>query len=535
MSNLQLTKEFREATAAISRDILQNPQKYKQAGEWLDQYYDKEFCQNKMHKRSDMLVADVFINGPNRHEYYCPIWHSSGCPTIKAYEILQAVAMVEFNHFVSMWDILEKDYLFDVPPGSLTYRMAEDIVATRGRTQKSYAALKDRLWLAHKEILEIKEQCKFIGQKESMIACLLTWLLANPDVHRAALGITAFDKWEWYSSYESGVCSQRADVIQLLDTCEMLQDWQNLTYEAWQNIENKRIAEAEQEQSSKHIKEPVVTEQGEKQDNEVYQNNHQSNHPYEINLLEEIVDKLESWAEERKTGFEAKIEEERASNKHPKTLGDFLKEHDTFSSILDLSPLAAYFALPDLSEKFDFVVKSLQYEDNFAPATMLVETQNGLYHENIEIVKLAAEIAERLDSYEPESFEYKSRLVQCRTFFAVTVPGIAERIRKIGEMTKNKIADNNQTLPIKKTSDNKTAVTKQVGKRTVKVRTKNKPGRPKVLAEEAKKRRDLKTSWEQYRDTIKGSGKKMSFCADNEISVEYLNNKVLRWCRDHPR
>ena len=47
MGDLQLTKEFKEATAAISQDILQNPQKYKQGGEWLDQYYDKEFCQKK--------------------------------------------------------------------------------------------------------------------------------------------------------------------------------------------------------------------------------------------------------------------------------------------------------------------------------------------------------------------------------------------------------------------------------------------------------------------------------------------------------
>lgn len=238
MEDLQLTKELEETTAAINRDILRNPQKYKQAGKWLDQYYDKEFCQKKMQERSNNLLTDVFYtNTPKRGEYYCPVWHTSGSPAIKAYEILQAVVMVEFNHFTSMQDILERDPLFGISPGSLTHQMAVDIVATQYKG-KSYSWLKDRLWLAHKEMLEIKKKCKFIGQEESVIVCLLTWLLANPDANRASLGITEFDKWEWYSLYESGVCSERADVIKLLHICKMLQDWQNLACEAWQNIKN---------------------------------------------------------------------------------------------------------------------------------------------------------------------------------------------------------------------------------------------------------------------------------------------------------
>lgn len=56
-------------------------------------------------------------------------------------------------------------------------------------------------------------------------------------------------------------------------------------------------------------------------------------------------------------------------------------------------------------------------------------------------------------------------------------------------------------------------------------------GRPKVDLEEAQKRRDLKASWEQSR-VAKIS--KATFCEDKKIKVEYLNNSVLRWCRDHP-
>lgn len=113
----------------------------------------------------------------------------------------------------------------------LSHQEAKDIVAS-WHPFKTYAALKDRLWLAYKEMLEVKEECKLIGQEESRIVCLLTWLLVNPDANKAALSITEFDKWEWYSSYESGICSQRADVIQLLDICKMLQDWQGLACEA---------------------------------------------------------------------------------------------------------------------------------------------------------------------------------------------------------------------------------------------------------------------------------------------------------------
>ena len=265
MSDLQLTKEFKETTAAISSDILQNPQKYRQAGEWLDQYYDKEFCQKKMKERSDRLLVDVFVNGFRRGEYYSVTWDLHHVTPVEAYEILQAVAMVELNHFVSISDVLKRGDLLGISHGTLTSQEAKDIVATWG-LKKSYSWLKDRLWLAHKEMLEIKEQCKLFGQEESVIVCLLTWLLANPDAHRAALGITEFERWEWYSSYESGVYSQRADVIQLLDTCEMLQDWQNLACEAWQNIENKRLVKAEQEQSSKTVDQPVVTVQEDEPD-----------------------------------------------------------------------------------------------------------------------------------------------------------------------------------------------------------------------------------------------------------------------------
>ena len=57
MDGLELTKEFEEAIAAISNDIAQNPQKYKQTGEWLDQYHDKDFSQAKMLKFSKRTIS----------------------------------------------------------------------------------------------------------------------------------------------------------------------------------------------------------------------------------------------------------------------------------------------------------------------------------------------------------------------------------------------------------------------------------------------------------------------------------------------
>ena len=62
-----------------------------------------------------------------------------------------------------------------------------------------------------------------------------------------------------------------------------------------------------------------------------------------------------------------------------------------------------------------------------------------------------------------------------------------------------------------------------------------KVGRPKVKDKEAIKRREIKANWERYRDTIKGANKKKSFCDENGIKVEYLEDSVLRWCRYHPQ
>lgn len=84
---------------------------------------------------------------------------------------------------------------------------------------------------------------------------------------------------------------------------------------------------------------------------------HDSEIPYEVSLSLEIADKLENWAKERKTGFQHKIEGERLNKNRHKTLGEFLKERNTLSSITELSLIADYFALPDLSSEFAFVVK----------------------------------------------------------------------------------------------------------------------------------------------------------------------------------
>ncbi len=84
----------------------------------------------------------------------------------------------------------------------------------------------------------------------------------------------------------------------------------------------------------------------------------------------------------------------------------------------------------------------------------------------------------------------------------------------------------------------KVTETEQEGKPVRKTKTTGKVGHPKIKPKEAQRRRKIKNDWEQYRDTIKGANKKKCFCVDYEdtdITVEYLNNSVLRWCRDHPK
>jgi len=62
------------------------------------------------------------------------------------------------------------------------------------------------------------------------------------------------------------------------------------------------------------------------------------------------------------------------------------------------------------------------------------------------------------------------------------------------------------------------------------------PGRPRVSGDhvEVERRRDLKKRWEDYQSAnLKGADKEQ-FCKDASIKVAYLNNRVLRWCREHP-
>lgn len=244
MDDLQLTKEFKEATAVICCDILQNPQKYKQAGKWLDQYffYDNATSWQKMLKYSERIVS-LYFPFPDSDKgcsFLLPDEDDKCRRTIR--QLVQAIAVIELSKFFQLSDIyLTEDDLEALERDFTKERIVELSYKTPNGLcekcqKKNVIPSKYKLWLACKEILEIKQRCTFIGQEESVIVCLLTWLLTGPDAHRAALGITEFEKWEWYSSNESEICSQRADVIQLLHTCKILQDWQNLACEAWQSI-----------------------------------------------------------------------------------------------------------------------------------------------------------------------------------------------------------------------------------------------------------------------------------------------------------
>ncbi len=65
---------------------------------------------------------------------------------------------------------------------------------------------------------------------------------------------------------------------------------------------------------------------------------------------------------------------------------------------------------------------------------------------------------------------------------------------------------------------------------------KNDRGRPRVSDDrvEVERRRNLKSKWEQYQSVGLKDASKPQFCLDKGISVAYLNDSVLRWCREHP-
>lgn len=65
---------------------------------------------------------------------------------------------------------------------------------------------------------------------------------------------------------------------------------------------------------------------------------------------------------------------------------------------------------------------------------------------------------------------------------------------------------------------------------------KAKRGAPTVSSkpEEVARRRRLKADWERYKETVSYATKEL-FCKDEGIEVSYLNNSVLRWCRDNPK
>ena len=240
MEDLQITGEFKEAVAAISNDIARNTQKYKQAGKWLNQYFEDDFSWQKILNSSERIIS-LYFDSDADSSWLLPDEDNRKEKEIK--QILQAITAIEFGKFLEPSDMYFNEHEKEVLEKDFRKKQFVELASKlspfhRCEKCKNKIPQQFKLRLAYKEMLEIKEQCKFLGLEESLQVCLLTWLLANPDANKTAFGITEFAKWEWYSLGKSGVRVQRAEVIRLLHSCEILLDWQNLTYEAWQNIKN---------------------------------------------------------------------------------------------------------------------------------------------------------------------------------------------------------------------------------------------------------------------------------------------------------
>ncbi|GAF76828.1 unnamed protein product, partial [marine sediment metagenome] len=236
MDDLHLTKEFKEARAAISSDISNNPKKYKVAREWLDKYTNQQTVWSAIENKCKAILNSNFKR-EDRQEWPSLIMPDSD---LKVCKILQAVAVVDMVFFPDLEHLISK-YQEEANSIPSNFQPISERIATRAKIkrfiEKIYPTYQHQrelvpeyygLYIACEELLGRKGALSLIGEDTKLKVCLLTWLIANPDAEKAEFTITEFQKTKWELTCGNDVIPHREKVIQLLKICDMLPQWQVL-------------------------------------------------------------------------------------------------------------------------------------------------------------------------------------------------------------------------------------------------------------------------------------------------------------------
>ncbi len=165
----------------IAADIETKPDKYREAGKWLDEYRDEQKVWSVIENKCK-AVLDRSFKREDWQESPSFIMPDS---TLGICKVLQAVAVVDMDFLPGIEDLQTK-YREEANSISSNFKSINERLATRAKIvkylEKKYptyqyhqrlATDSDRLFTACEELLELKEEIGLIKEETKLKVCLL--------------------------------------------------------------------------------------------------------------------------------------------------------------------------------------------------------------------------------------------------------------------------------------------------------------------------------------------------------------------------
>jgi hypothetical protein len=255
MTIYKLTQEDRNLIHRIEFDIKNNPDKYREAGKWLDEKFDDEY-----------YWEDFEING------------ISGCLACLANPSLSDEERKKEEE-----DLQELQMIFN----------------KREKPHKS-----ELITCAIYFFINEYSSTIFFDFRSAKTICLIMWILSDPDAENVKLGLTQFEDWDWkYEDYADVFEKNKLARGEILFRCRVgdrTSDWMEIVRVAWLKVETQNAIEIVDKEKSKEQlteEEAIETTQNQKIYSKITQDLYKS--LAEIKKLIEIMEKKQKYILEK--------------------------------------------------------------------------------------------------------------------------------------------------------------------------------------------------------------------------------------------
>ena len=250
----------------IKVEIRSNPEKYREAGKWLDEYCSIE---NFWKRREDDL------KNVKECEFPCPLEPGAVYGNIedgtlmsreasereykreefiyeKKIEYLELMIKLKKGYFRLQWLI----HNWEEYPEIYTTEWLKTNLNIMGKV-----AEKSRLDDAYDYLTDDPARSLFIGLEKARIIILITWLLSDPDSENSGLNLTGFESWPWserlHSTKKFLACYSRTLYSRIVDS-----KWMRYVRISWDEIQSAKKMETEK--TKKNEKEIIIAKEPKK-------------------------------------------------------------------------------------------------------------------------------------------------------------------------------------------------------------------------------------------------------------------------------